>query len=94
MPAATIASIVVGNYRCKSYVQDMDVMLADQDLTPALRQVLDRAVAEAEAVRVVPVQGGYRLVALGMEPARDRSARGPIRLGLERDLGRTLGDLE
>lgn len=69
-------------------------MLADQDLTPALRQVLDRAVADAEAVRVVPVQGGYRLVALGMEPVGDRYARGPIRLGLKMELGRTLGDLE
>ena len=73
-----------------AYTAAMDVMLADTDLTPALRHAVDRAAAEAETVRVVSVQGGYRIVIQG----GDRCPHGPARLGAMRHLGRDLPDLD
>ena len=72
----------------------MDVTLADTDLTPALRDALDRAAANARTVRVRSVQGGYRLVAQGQDPAGDQRPRGPARLGTMQHLGRDLPDLD
>jgi len=77
-----------------AYTAAMDVTLADMDLTPALRDALDRAAAEAETVRVVSVQGGYRIVIQGGEPVGDRRPRGPVRLGAMRHLGHDLPDLD
>lgn len=77
-----------------AYTAAMDVMLADTDLTPALRDALDRAAAEAETVRVVSVQGGYRIVIQGGEPVGDRRPRGPANLGAMQHLGRDLPDLD
>jgi hypothetical protein len=71
----------------------MDVTLADADLTPALRDALDRA-AGADTVRVLSVQGGYRLVVQGRDLVGDHRPRGPVRLGSMARLGRGLPDLD
>lgn len=77
-----------------AYTTTMDITLADMDLTPALRDALDRAAAGAETVRVVSVQGGYRIINHGGEPVGDRRPRGPARLGDMQHLGRDLPDLD
>lgn len=72
----------------------MDVTIADTDLTPALREALDRAAAEAETVRVLSMQGGYLLAVQGREALGDRRPHGPARLGTMLHLGRDLADLD
>lgn len=77
-----------------AYTTAMDITLVDMDLTPALRDALDRAAAGAETMRVVSVQGGYRIVNHGGEPVGDRRPCGSARLGDMRHLGRDLPDLD
>ncbi len=72
----------------------MDVTLADTDLTPALRDALSRAAAEVDAVRVLSVEGGYRLVVQGRVPVYDRRPSGVAGLGTMKHLGRDLPDLD
>ena len=76
------------------YSQSMDVTLADTDLTPALRDALSRAAAGADAVRVLSVEGGYRLVVQGRVPVCDRRPSGAPGLGTMEHLGRDLPDLD
>lgn len=72
----------------------MDVVVADVDLQPELRDALDRAAAGAETVRVLSVQGGYRLVIQDKASVGDWRPRGPARLGTMQVLGRELPDLD
>ncbi len=69
-------------------------MLADTDLTPALRDALGRVAAGVDAVRVLSVEGGYRLVVQGRIPAYDRPPSGAPGLGTMEHLGRDLPDLD
>ena len=73
----------------------MDVTLANADLTPVLRDALNRAAAGAKIVRVLSVQGGYRLVAQDAVPVVvDQPPHRPARLGTMQSLGRDLPDLD
>lgn len=72
----------------------MDVTLADADLTPALRDALSRAAAEADTVRVLSVEGGYRLILEGRVPVCDRRPSGIAGLGTMEHLGRDLPNLD
>lgn len=81
----------------EDYVETMDIELKTKDLSPEVREALDRVAdsSESEGVRIVPIKDGYRLIPLtktSERTAKGYRRKGPVRLGHKKHLGLKLED--